>query len=239
MDTFDDLRNAVKSDINWSPTGGFISTDDIDRAINMAYYSAGGMHKWPDLEEALHTNSKSTQEYYQYPQYFYPESIWKLTVDSVDYGDPVLFKDYLYEKENNFPSGLKKLWSSRGRQYFIYPTPTTNGSGNIVIWGFKVVATLSALLDTTIFSYVMRNCNRAICLEAAAILKMKGEDLQETIVPRVGEMRDLKATALLNQEWARLRMERMKREGTRPMWDVPDYFRTNVGGMKNTKIGDF
>jgi hypothetical protein len=238
MDTFSQLVAAVQSDATIDDNSSFITPDNVKLAVNRAYYKAAALHKWPDLEDSQVTSSITNAEYYDFPQNWFPESIWKLHVDGVDYGDPLVFKDYQYEKDNNFPSRLKYMWATQWRRYFIYPTPLSNGNNNIAIWGFKTVDTLVGDNNTTIFSYVMRDCNHAIVLEATRILKMKGEDMQDTIIPRVGEMRDLEAQDILNKAWNRLRMERQKFEKTQPMFSVPDYFSSKFTNTKN-KIGDF
>lgn len=238
MDTFADLIAAVQSDMTIDTTSSFITPATIKLAIQRSYYKVGAMHRWPQLEDALKTSTVNGNEYYDYPQMWYPQTIWKLTVDDVDYGDPILFKDYLFEKENDFPSGLKYLWASQWTRFFVYPIPATNGNNNISIWGSKAVDKLVNDGDTTIFSYAMRDCNHALVLEAIHLLKMKGEDLQATIIPRVGEMYSLDAVDILTKAWARIRMEVTKREKTQPMFEVQDMFRSASNNMR-TKIGDF
>lgn len=238
MDTFAGLVAAVQSDVTIDNTSSFVPPDTVKLAVKRAYYKAGALHRWPQLEDAKKTSTVNGNEYYDYPQNWYPQSIWKLMVDNQDYGDPLLFKDYLYEKDNNEPSALKYMWGSQAQRYFIYPTPTTNGNNNISIWGSKAVDALVNDDDVTIFSYIMRECNHAIILEASRIIKMKGEDMQDTIIPRVGEMRDLEAQDILMKAWNRIRMEMVKREKTQPMFDVPDFFGSRFNNIKG-KIGDF
>lgn len=238
MDTFANLVAAVQSDVTTDDSSSFITPATVKLAVNRAYYKAAGIHRWPQLEDAKKTSTDIDQEYYDYPQNWYPQSIWKLTVDNVDYGDPLLFKDYLFEKENQLPSNLKYMWASEWQRFFIYPTPATDGNNNISIWGAKAAAALVNDSDTTIFSYIMRDCNHAIVLEASRIIKMKGEDMQDTIIPRIGEMRDLEAQDILMKAWARIRMELVKREKTQPMFEVPDMFSSRFNNIKS-KIGDF
>jgi hypothetical protein len=238
MDKFSELIAAVQSDLTVNSGSSFMNPTAIQLALNRAYYVAGGLHKWPQLEDAKKASTVNGNEYYDYPQNWYPQSIWKLTVDSVDYGDPLTFKDYLYEKENSNPSGLTRMWGSQWTRYFISPTPSADGNKNISIWGSKVVDTMSDDTDTTIFSYNMRECNVALVYEAVHILKMKGENLQATAISGVGEMGDLRAQDILGKAWNRIRMELSHREKTQPMFDVPNFFGNPVRDVKN-RIGDF
>ena len=108
MDAFSDIISGVQSDININNNSEQFPLATVKLDINRAYRKIGGLFKWPQLEDAKKTSSQALQEYYDYPQAWRPFSIFKLTLDDLDYGDPLAFKDYLYEKENSFPSGLSK-----------------------------------------------------------------------------------------------------------------------------------
>ena len=221
MDTFSELVAAVRSDLNVDSSSTLFPVATIKLAINRAYRKAGGLFDWPELEDALKTSTVSSQEYYDYPANWRPDSAWKLSVDDEDYGDPLVFKDYLYEKEEDIPSGADILWSSQWRRFFIYPTPTSNGNNNIVVWGIKVVTALDGDSDVTIFSYSMPECNDAIVLEAEAILKNKGEEEQK------GQFRSLEAKGILALCWSRIKKSQAKYEKTRPLFNVLDFFGAN------------
>jgi len=168
-----------------------------------------------------------------------PSSLWKISVDGIDYGTPLPFKDYLNEKENSVPSGRTYLWSNQWMRYFLYPTPTTNGNNNIVIWGQKFVPKLVNDTDTTIFSYNMSECNEAVNLEALAILKNKGDLIQPVMRSFVGGtlLLSIEAQNILRNSWGKIQEEQQKYQKTLPMFDVPDMF-----GRRNTVkdiIGDF
>ena len=222
MDTFSEMQEAVQSDLTVGSESSLFPIATIKSAINRAYVKTGGLYRWPETEDAKKTSTFASQEYYDYPDTWRPDSIWKLTVDDVDYGDPVAFKDYLYEKEEDLPSGKTYMWTSQWRRYFIYPTPTTNGSNNITVWGQEAVTSLSNDSDVTIFSYSMPECNEAIVLEAVAILKNKGEEQKS------GVMLSEEAKQILATAWNKVRQEQAKYTKTQSFFDVPDYFSGNV-----------
>ena len=218
MDTFLELITAVQSDLTVTSDSTLYPLATIKLALNRAYRRAGGLYRWPETEDAQKTSTQSSQEYYDYPTTWRPNSAWKLVVDGEDYGDPLVFKDYLYEKENEIPSGADYLWSNQWRRFFMYPTPTSAGSLNISIWGVKIVTALSANADETIFSYAMPECNDAIVLEAVAILRSKGED------NNTSQFKSVEARALLTTAWNKIRQDRAKQEKTQSLFNVPDFF---------------
>lgn len=232
MDLFSELQTTVQSDMNIDDNSTLYPLATVKLAINRAYRKAGGLYRWPELEDAQKTSTVADQEYYDYPDTWRPDSMWKLIVDDEDYFDPLTFKDYLYEKENDIPSGADALWTTQWRRFFIYPTPTTNGNNNISIWGVKNVTTLTNDSDVTIFSYSLPECNEAVVLEAVAILRAKGEE------PKIGEFKSVEAKQILTIAWGKIRQEQAKYEKTQPMFDVADLFGRKIDDIKND-IGRF
>lgn len=230
MDFFSVLQTTVQSDLNVDSNSTLYPLTTIKLALNRAYVKAGSLFRWSELEDAQKTSAIVDEEYYDYPNNWQPDSMWKLSIDDVDYGDPLVFKDYLYEKEENFPSGLTKLWTSQWRRFFVYPTPTATGSNNICIWGQKTVETLTDDSDVTIFSYSMPECNEAIILEAVSMLKRKGEDQQAS------QFTSLEAKQILTVAWNKIKQNQAKYEKTTPFLDVDDMF-----GRRKTSdvIGNF
>jgi hypothetical protein len=233
MDILSEFRTAVQSDLNVGSESTLYSPTTIDLAINRAYRKAGSLFPWPELMDAKKTTTQNGQEYYDYPSTWRSNSIWKLDIDGVRYGEdpdgsPLSFDDYLLWKEDN-PSDTEKKWANQWRRYFIWPIPTT-ATGVISVWGIMVTETLDEDGDHTIFSYSMPECNEAIVLEAVAILKSKGEQENSSLF-RSNEAKQILATA-----WGKIRTENAKYEKNQPMFNVPDYFKT---GSTPTKIGDF
>ncbi len=221
MDLFSELVTAVQVDLNVGDESTLFSPTTIKLAINRAYRKSGALFPWPQLMDAKQTTTQTDQEYYDYPQIWRSNSIWKLTVDSVRYGEPpdgspLSFDDYELWKED-YPDATDKKWSNQWRRYFIEPAPTVAGL-TICIWGIKNTTTLTENSDETIFSYNSVENNEAVVLEAVAILKSQGE--QE----KAGEFRSAEAKLVLAASWGKIRAENAKYEKDLPMFSVPDYY---------------
>lgn len=222
MNTFIDFVQACQDDLTIGDESTLYSPTLIKRAINRAYVKASALFPWPELQDAKKTGTIATQEYYDYPDTWRSNSIWKVEVDSERYGEdpdgsPLTFDDYLVWKED-YPDSTDKKWANQWRRFFVWPVPTTTGSYNISVWGIKTPDALSEDSDITIFSYSMPECNEAIVLEAMAILKAKGED------ERSAEFKSAEAKQILAVAWGKIKTEMAKYEKNQPFFNVPNYF---------------
>lgn len=222
MDTLSDIRIAIQDDLTIGDESTLYSPTLIDRAINRAYRKVGALFPWPELQDAKRTSTQAGQEYYDYPQNWRSNSIWKVVIDDVRYGEdpdgsPLSFDDYLNWKEDN-PDSTDKKWANQWRRYFIWPVPTALGDNNIVVWGIKVITALSSNSETTIFSYSTPEANEAIELEAVAILKSKSDE------EKLAEFRSTEAKQILIGAWAKIAKEQAKYEKNMPFFEVPDFF---------------
>jgi len=231
METFLEIIQAVQSDLTIGDESSFMDLTTVKLAVNRAYRNkVSAIFRWPQTEDAQETSSIANTEYYDYPDYWRPNSIWKLVVDGIDYEDPLAFRDYKYERDYDYPSGIQKIWANKGLRYFISPTPTTNGDFNIEIHGMKIPVKLTADGDLTIFSLNMPELNEAIALEARAILKAKGEEEQSS------QFASTEAKQICVTAWSKLRQEQAKYEKRLPQFNVSDMF--GKGGSANI-IGNF
>jgi hypothetical protein len=233
MDTLLEMRTAVQADLNVGTESTLYSPTVIDLAINRAYTKSAALFPWPELMDAKKTTTQVGQEYYDYPSTWRSNSIWKLDIDGVRWGEdpdgsPLSFDDYLNWKEDN-PTSTDKKWANQWRRFFFRPLPTT-ATVVISVWGIMVNETLSEDAHVTIFSYSMPECNEAVVLEAVAILKSKGE--QE----KSGEFRSTEAKGILAVAWGKIRTENAKYEKNQPFFNVPDYY---SGSGTAQKTGDF
>lgn len=242
MDNLGEMRVAVQDDLTIGDESSLFPPSSIDRALNRAYRIIGAMYRWDGTKDALKTSALLNHEYYDYPQKWRPNSIWKLTLDGVDQGDPLVYSDYLFEKENSMPSGLTKMWSNYGKRFFIYPIPTANGDKNISIHGYKFVDKMVEDGDITIFSYSMPEINEAIVIEAKAILKDKG-DITNSTRNQIANLSLIspQARAIVINTWSKITQEEARLVRTTPQFVVPDFYATrrfNVRSLRSIK-GNF
>lgn len=236
MNTFEDLYTAVQSDLNVLDEAPLYPLATVKRAVNRAYIKTSSLFKWSGTEHAKKTTTQKNLEYYDYPREFRDNSIFRIEVGGVQYGElpdgsPTAWEDYLtWRGDSVNANSTEKKWADQKRRYFLYPVPTTAGV-QISVWGRIVPDQLEADGDATIFSLSMPEGNEAIVLEAVAILKTKGEEEQ------AGQFRSLEAKQILVVAWGKIRQEKAKNEKIQPFFDVPDYFSTRL--TKEKIIGNF
>lgn len=222
MNTLADIRVAIQDDLTVGDESTLYSPSIIDRAINRAYRKVGGLFPWPELQDAKKTSTQVNQEYYDYPTNWRSNSIWKVVIDDVRYGEdpdgsPLSFDDYLNWKED-YPDSTDKKWTNQWRRFFVWPVPTTAGTNNICVWGIKVITSLDEDSDVTIFTYSTPECNEAIELEAVAILKSKTDN------DKSAEFKSTEAKQILITAWGKVAKEQSKYEKNQPFFYVTDMF---------------
>jgi len=235
MDIFSELQTSLLSDLSISSSSSLFPLATRDSALNRAYIKISRMYRWPALEDAKKTSTVINKEYYDIPQGWSPDSVWRVEVNGEMYGEepdgsPLAFDDYLDWKADNANSTLKK-WAVQYTRYFISPTPTSVITNGISLWGQKNVATLSSASDTTIFSYKMPEINEAIVLEASAILRKKASN------QKVGMLISQEAKEIVTIAWSKIQQEQSKFQKNQPFFYVPDYFANT--SSKSTTIGNF
>lgn len=202
----------------------------LTKLIQDAYIWATDTFIWLDLVKAKMTNSVASQEYYDYPDDFRSGTIISLELDGDDDYKRYNFEDYKAYK-NNYTSSQKKMFANFGRQYFIHPTPSANGTNNLCIWGAVPATKLTGASDKTIFSDNKEEGNEAVIQKAMSVaLKRIDRDASKA------EYEEALATlAKLNRdEWKSI--ERDQRLD-HPKFDVPDFFATGVDSV--APIGRF
>lgn len=225
MNTLSDFRTEVQSALNVGDNSSLFTPTVIDRVLNRAYIKCARLFRWPQLEDAKLTTTQANIEYYDLPDGWSPDSMYKLQIGTDYYGDepdfsPMAFQDYLnWKADDDNEDSTEKKWAVHGNQYFIYPTPTASALV-ISIWGQKNVTEMTVADDdaTTIFSENMPECNEAIVLEAIAMLKKKGES------DKVGELFSAEAKGILSVAFNKIKQESAKEEKEQPMLEVTDMF---------------
>jgi hypothetical protein len=220
MNTLAQIRSVVQSDLNAGANSSLYPSARIDSAINRSYIKSARLFRWPALEDAKKTSTAINQDYYDFPQNWSPDSVWRVEIDGLLYGEtpdgsPLTFEDFLIWRTENPNSALKK-WAVQYKRYFVTPTPTTVGDNNICIYGQKNITELSDDADETIWSHDMPECNEAVALEATSILKRKGEIK--------GDMYSEEAKQILVIAFNKIKQEQMKYKKNQPFFDVPNYY---------------
>lgn len=224
VNTYQEIWEAIQSDMNVVDEAPLFPLATVKNVVNRAYVKIGGLFRWPGTDDAKKTSTQKNLEYYDYPQSWRPNSIWRLEVDGDQYGEspdgsPMTFEDYLiWRADSSNATSTEKKWANQKMRYFIYPVPTSAGTNNITVWGQKTVDELTDSGDITIFSYSMPELNEAIVLEADAILKNKGEE------EKSGELRSAGAKEIAIIAWNKIRQEKAKYEKTQPFFYVEDMF---------------
>ena len=229
MNLFSDLIQAVQDDLTVDSNSTMYPLVLVKRAVNRAYIKCSGLFRWPETEDAKKTSSVATQEYYDYPQTWRSDSIFRLEMDDDQYGEdpdgsPLNWGDYLvWRSDSDNDNSTDKKWANQRRRFFIFPVPTTNGSYNISVWGQVIPDALVNDADVTIWSYSMPEGNEAVVLEAVAILKSKGEN------EKASEFRSTEAKQILIGMWDKIQKEQAKYEKNLPLFDVPNYYGPQTG----------
>lgn len=236
MDLFSELVSTVQSDSNVSSNSSLFTPTKVKSTINRAYIKVGALFRWPALNDSLVASTGVNKLYYDAPQNWQPNSMWRLEIDGNLYGEepdgnPMSYPDFLTWKLNN-PNATEKKWAVQWLRYFINPISTSVGSNNISVWGQKNVTPMVNDSDTTIFSYNSPECNEAVVLEAIAMLKKKGEDA------KTGLLYSVDAQAILARSYKKITQESSKSEKIAPMFDTPNFFANSRQSSKNI-IGNF
>ncbi len=246
MDTLSDMQAGLQSDLNIGAESTLFDPNTLTLAINRAYRKISGMFKWPALHDALKTSTEANQEYYDYPDYWRPDSIWKVKVDGEDMGDALTTKDYFFEQEQNFPSGPRNIWTNQRLRIFLTVNgvpPLNDGDNNIELWGQMFPPKLNIAGDVSVFSYDMPEVNEAIVLEALSILRIKGGEQPVRLLRYVqgALLLSIEAQGIVQGAWQKILQEQAKLNKTTPMFNSPDFFRSGIQRADDirNKIGNF
>jgi hypothetical protein len=228
LETRADLESELVSQLQVAANSSLFPSTRITELIRTAYKKATELFIWNDLVKAMCTRSFSGYEYYDYPDEFRSGTIIRLEMDDEPY-ERKNFEDYLEYKHQN-SSSTEKLFSSFGRQYFIWPIPTTTGTDNITICGAVVADPLDDATDETIFTNNNEDCNLAV-VGLALSIALKRVDAA------VSKKEEESAIATLGRHNAveQATTQRDKRI-QHPRFSVPNYF---SGRSRSHPVGGF
>lgn len=221
-----DLENELRSRLQIASNSTLFPTSRITSIIKDAYMWATQLVIWHDLVRGRKTNSIAGHDYYDYPEDFRSESIIRMEIDDVEYTRKN-FEDFLDYMRNN-PTSTKKMFASFGRQFFINPASTSNGTDNIVVWGAIQAPELTNSTDVSIFSYNKDTANEAVVKKGLSVAISRTDKnsakLEET--EAIAILLKLSADEQANTQ----RNQRLNH----PMFNVPDFY-----GKGTAIIGNF
>lgn len=203
----------------------------LNRFINRAIKWVSNLHNWQQTQKAVMRGSDVDQEFYNYPEDFKTDSIYRLTLDG-EVRKKLLFEEYENYKENN--GGSKKLWADWRRRYFINGT-IADGTANIKIWGHEIPADLGD--DTTDHPFVDEQLlEEAIQEKALALCYIKkGGSFRS-------EAREVEKGALLKVEQSfdeQLDLQSQYKTEDAEMFEHTDFLNEDATGGRRTKRGSF
>lgn len=226
-----ELKTAVSDDLSISSGDFFYSDAYIQRIVNRSVKWFASLYNWQQTQYAYYRNSVAGQEYYNYPEKFQTDSIWKLTFNGNDY-DRIAFSEYLKYKEENSGSASDKIFTDFRRQFFVNPAPTVEAE--IVVWGHLVPDDMSADADTHPFAGE-QDPEEAIVKYALGLALKKGRGTQYD--KGVKEIAGAKAIADAIWEAQQREQSKYKTKDIQ-MFEYIDILPTN-GGERRTQRGSF
>lgn len=234
-----EIRQAILDELTKTSSDTFLTTAILNRFIQRAVDFVTKYKLWEQTQTAYKFTptlaGDETDEYFNYPENFITDSIYRLavgtgTIASDERYKPVIWEEYLNHKEDN-PTNTK-LWTDHKRQYFIYPII---GSGAVVtVWGHAKAATMSddadehdfeddALIEEAIIKYAL----------GLSYKKMRGSYMD------MGKKEQGEAIALLNDAW---KQQRLRQAGKRTQdveaWEHIDFLHQKAGN-RVTRRGSF
>jgi len=215
-----DIKTKLQPMLLAVGTATYFTPTRIESAINDAYLSVSAMKQWPDIKKGFVTHTIAGENYVDYPENCQSESIFKISVDGISLYDKWNFEDFLREAEVT-PDSTVKRFSEYGRQIFIYPTPTTTGVANLILWGIIQATSLANDGDLTMFTDWADVINEAIMQYAYA-------DLVQNIDQNKSLGAIAKGKEIVEREYKKIADRLQRKLKDRVQWDVPDFYNSSI-----------
>lgn len=227
MRTRADMEAELLAQLQVANNSSMFPSTRITQLIKNAYTWATNLFVWVDLVRAKCTSTIAGQEYYDYPAEFRSGTIMRLEIDGVSYARKN-YEDYLAYKERN-PGDTFKMFANYGRFFFINPTPSSNGSNNMDIWGAIQADDLTNSTDTTIFSDNKEEGNEAIVRKGLSVALKR-------IDPKLSQTEETYATATLTKlHFDEAKATQRDQRIQHPKFAVPDFY----ADRNTTSYGNF
>ena len=226
LETLTNIITELTARIGATVDSTFFTPTKIKEVAIQSYNWAVSLYEWPMLETAKVTTTTTGQYYYDYPDGFMTDSVFRVIVDGVKY-DLKNFDDFLDYK--HITTGIKdlKISADYGKQIFLYPTPTEDGK-DIIIFGLQNVVEIGDD-DKTIFTDSDIMGNEAVVKRGLGIL------LAQANLKKEGQAEDAEALAMLANLYSKVLKRKAKYQRLdKAMFEVPDFFEGNGQGEQTT-----
>ena len=221
-----DIKNKLLPKLYAVGTSTYFTTTRVEDQIDDSYLTVAAARQWPDIKKGFVTHTEAGEDYYDYPDNCQTESVFKISVDGESDYDKWDFEDFMKEVEDN-PNATKRKFAEYGRQIFIFPTPTTTGTANLILWGVIQAASLTDDGDVTMFTDWSDVLNEAIEQDAYG-------NLIQNIDPNKSLAAIANADKIITREYKKIADRLQRKLKNEPQFLVPDFFGTssgNIGGF--------
>lgn len=240
MQTRQDIEQELSARLMIANNSTMVSATRITTLVKDASLWAGTLFFWPALYRSRIFSSKpNTQslayDYYDYPTDMLTNSISRLYIGGHKYEKKAFqdFLDYVDEATENAiaPDPTKRIFAEFARQFFVYPTVSTQGSSDGLVWGNIQPLELSTPTSTTIFSLWDDSGNEAILKKAISVE-------MERLDPAFANQQKVEAIQLLTLIWKKIVTENQKAQRLdHPYFKTRDMFAT--GSTWASSVGNF
>jgi hypothetical protein len=230
--TFKDLQDAVYNDLSTTSSDTFFTATLVKSYINRQIKRVAGLYPWPHTKIAEIRDSVANQEWYNYPEDWVQDSIYRLTYNDLKYNPTDFddFEDLKIEKDK-----CENRFANFENKYFLDPIPSAAIVGGISIWGHKLPATLSADADVNPFSEDPEIEEEIINLTRAMLMqKQRGSYLP------LGRVLEADTLAKLTAIWKKTYMKKAKfMTKTRSMFKPIDILSQPSNRSLGSRPGNF
>ena len=221
-----DIKTKLQPKLMAVGTSTYFTPTRIEDQIDDSYLTVAAARQWPDIKKGFVTHTEAGEDYYDYPDNCQTESVFKISVDGDSSYEKWDFEDFMKFVEDN-PTSTDKIFSEYGRQIFIFPTPTTTGSANLILWGVIQATALTGDGDVTMFTDWADVLNEAIEQDAYG-------NLIQNIDPNKSLNAITNSERIITKEWKKIADRLQRKLKDNPQFEVPDFFGSssgNIGGF--------
>ncbi len=147
--TFKEKQDAILNDFSATSIDAFFTPTIIKSYINRQERRVAGLYPWPHTKTAEMRDSEANQEWYNYPEDWVQDSIYRIEFNNLKY-HPTDFDDYQDFKIDK--DTYENRYANFENKFFLDPKPTAAISNGISLWGHKLPANMVNDADIGPFS---------------------------------------------------------------------------------------